>query len=160
MSRRNWKQIRPTSLRQALELCKDHGRERKNLSVERIAVEMGITDHWTLYKWFQTGRIPANLIRPFEVATGIDYVTRWLAASAGKLVIDIPTGRDIKPNDMQALQELINTAVGTLLQFYDGRAKAPDTLAAIQTAMEAMAWHHGNVGKHLQPELELGVPNE
>ena len=48
--RRNWKRLQPTSLRNALELCKEHARERLNRSVERIADEMGITDHWTVYK--------------------------------------------------------------------------------------------------------------
>ena len=80
MTRRNWKRIQPTSLRNALELCKDHAKERHNLSVERVAERMGLTDLWTVYKWIQTGRIPANMIRPYEVACGIDYVTRWLAA--------------------------------------------------------------------------------
>lgn len=155
MIRRNWKRIQPTSLRQALELCKDHARERLNLSVESIAERMGLTDHWTLYKWFQSGRIPANMIRPFEIACGIDFVTRWLAASAGRLLIEVPTGRAATPTDMQALQELLNTAVGQLLQFHRGKAEAADALAAIQQGMEGLAWHKGNVEKHLQPEFEF-----
>ena len=155
MSRRNWKRIQPTSLRHALELCKDHAKERHNLSVERIAERMGLTDHWTVYKWIQTGRIPANMIRPYETACGIDYVTRWLAASSGRLLIDIPTGRKADAADMQALQELLNTAVGQLLQFYGGKAEADDTLSGIQQAMEGLAWHRGNVQKHDQPELDF-----
>ena len=155
MIRRNWKRIQPTSLRHALELCKDFAKERHNLSVERIAERMGLTDHWTVYKWIQTGRIPANMIRPYETACGIDYVTRWLAASSGRLLIDIPTGRKADAADMQALQELLNTAVGQLLQFYGGKAEAGDTLAAIQQAMEGLAWHRGNVQKHAQPELDF-----
>lgn len=155
MIRRNWKRTQPTSLRQALELCKDHARERLNLSVEHIAERMGLTDHWTLYKWFQTGRIPANMIRPFEIACGIDFVTRWLAASAGRLLIEVPTGRAATPTDIQALQELLNTAVGQLLQFHSGKAEASAALAAIQQGMEGLAWHKGNVEKHLQPEFEF-----
>ena len=155
MIRRNWKRIQPTSLRNALELCKDFAKERHNLSVERIAESMGLTDHWTVYKWIQSGRIPANMIRPYETACGIDYVTRWLAASSGRLLIDIPTGRKADAADMQALQELLNTAVGQLLQFYGGKAEAGDTLAAIQQAMEGLAWHRGNVQKHAQPELDF-----
>lgn len=157
MSRRNWKRIQPTSLRNALELCKDHARERHNLSVERIAEEMGLTDHWTLYKWFQNGRIPVNLVRPFEKACGINFVTRWQAASAGHLLIEIPTGRKATAADIQILQEVLNAAVGQLLQFHAGKAEAQDTLASIQQAMESLAWHRGNVEKHLQPELELGA---
>ena len=156
MSRRNWKRVQPSSLRNALELCKDFAKERHNLSVERIAERMGLTDHWTVYKWIQTGRIPANMIRPYESVCGIDFVTRWLAASAGRLLIDIPTGRNTDATDMQALQELLNSAVGQLLQFYGGKAQADDTLSSIQKAMEGLAWHRGNVQKHLEPELEFG----
>lgn len=155
MTRRNWKRIQPTSLRHALELCKDHARERHNLSVERIAEEMGLTDHWTLYKWFQNGRMPVNLVRPFEKACGINFVTRWQAAAAGQLLIEVPTGRNANALDMQVLQELLNTAVGNLLKFYDQRADADTALAGIQQAMEGLAWHKGNVQRHLQPELEF-----
>lgn len=155
MTRRNWKRIQPTSLRQALELCKDHAKEQHNLSVERIAERMGLADHWTLYKWFQNGRMPLNLVPPFEAVCGIDFVTRWLTASCSKLVIDIPTGRMADAADMQSLQELLNTAVGQLLQFYGGKAEATDALAAIQHAMEGLAWHRGNVEKHAQPELNF-----
>lgn len=155
MSQRNWKRTQPTSLRNALELCKDYAKARHNLSVERIAERMGLTDHWTVYKWIQTGRIPANLIRPYEAACGIDYVTRWLAASSGRLLIDIPTGRIATAADMQELQTVLTTAVGQLLQFHGGKAEAHDTLAAIQQATEGLAWHHRNVEKHAQPELDF-----
>ena len=47
---RNWKRIQPSSLRDALRLCKDHALEKKNYSVERIADLMGITAD-LLYKW-------------------------------------------------------------------------------------------------------------
>ncbi|SFB28272.1 hypothetical protein SAMN05216248_10451 [Pseudomonas simiae] len=95
MNRRRWKTIQPTSLRHGLELCKDFAKEAHNMSVERIAVEMGVTDQWTVYKWLQTGRMPANMIRPYERACGCDYVTRWIAASAGRLTIVIPTRTEL-----------------------------------------------------------------
>lgn len=155
MTRRNWKRVQPHSLRHALELCKEFARERHNLSVERIAEKMGLADHWTLYKWFQSGRIPANMILAYETHCGIDFVTRWLAASAGKLVIEIPSGRRASPTDMQALQEVLHDTVGQLLQFYAGKTEAGDTLAAVGKAMEGLAWHRGNVEKHGQPELEF-----
>lgn len=155
MAKRCWKRVAPTSLRHALELCKEHGRERRNLSVERIAERMGLTDHWTVYKWVQNGRIPANMIRPFEEVCGVDFVTRWLAASAGRLVISIPTGRNVTPTDMAELQARLNDAVGSLLTFHAGQAGATETLAAVEQAMAGLAWHRGTVAKHLQPELEF-----
>ncbi len=155
MTRRNWKRIRPHSLRYALELCKEHARERRNLSVERIAELMGLADHWTLYKWFQSGRIPANLIRPFEQACGIDFVTQWLAGSSGKLLIDMPSGKAVDATEVQQLQEAQTEATAQILKFANGQTSAEEAIAAIVAAMEGLAWHKGNIEKHAQPELEL-----
>lgn len=154
MVRRNWKRIQPNSLRDALRLCKDHALEKKNYSVERIADLMGVTAD-LLYKWLANGRMPAASIPAYEHICGINFVTRWLAASTGHLMIAIPTGRTTTPTDMQALQMLLNTAVGKLLEFHSGQANAADALAAIQQGMEGLAWHKGNVEKHLQPEFQF-----
>lgn len=160
MTRRNWKALRPTSLRQALECCKDHAKDRLNRSVERIAEEMGLADHWAIYKWIETGRIPAVLIRPFETACGIDYVTRWLAASESRLLIDLPKGHTATPVEMGELQATAHEAVGQLFKFYAGTASADEALAAVQQALEGFAWHRRNIEKHPQPELDLThVPN-
>lgn len=155
MNRRRWKNVRPTSLRHALELCKDFAIDAHNKSVQRIADEMGLPDHWALYKWLQTGRMPANLIRPYERVCNCDYVTRWIAASAGRLTIEMPTGRNCTAQDTQALQELLTTAAGKLLAFYAKNSEADETLAAIQAAMEGLAWHRGNVSQTQNPQLEL-----
>ncbi|MGF6098873.1 hypothetical protein [Pseudomonas sp. 18175] len=155
MNRRRWKSVRPTSLRHALELCKDFAIEAHSKSVQRIADEMGLPDHWALYKWLQTGRMPANLIRPYERVCHCDFVTRWIAASAGRLTIEMPTGRSCTAQDTQVLQELLTTAAGKLLAFYTQHSEAEETLAAIQAAMEGLAWHRGNVSQTLHPQLEL-----
>ncbi len=155
MSRRNWKRLQPSSLRHALELCKDYAKEKHNLSVERIAERMGLADHWTLYKWIQNGRMPICLVRAYEAVCGINYATRWLAASGGYLLIDMPTGRNASAEDIQVLQQTLNDAVGLLLQFHAGKGQEADTLAALQQGLEGLAWHHRNIERHLQPELEL-----
>lgn len=160
MGRKNWKKLQPHSLRQALEWCKDYARERHNLSVERIAERMGEADHWVLYKWIQTGRIPAVLIPAYEAACGVDFVTRWLAGASGKLLVDIPTGRKLKPSDVQELQEQLHEVVGRLINFYRGDEQAEETLAAITNSMESLAWHKGNIEQHSQPQLELGANHE
>ncbi len=151
---RNWKRVQPNSLRDALRLCKDHALDKRNYSVERIADLMGITAD-LLYKWLANGRMPAASIPAYELICGINFVTRWLAASTGHLMIPVPTGRTASAQDMQQLQEVINTAVGQLLQFYGGKAEVESTLAAIQQGMEGLAWHKGNVEKHLQPEFSF-----
>ncbi len=154
MSRRNWKRLRPTSLREALRLCKDYALERKGLSVERISDLMGVTAD-ALYKWLATGRMPASLIPSFEHICGIDFVTRWFAASAGKLLIDIPTGRSVTAEDILSLHGVMNEAAKQILDFYERtpQPEAAKVQAAIAEAMQTLAWHHNNVQKHNQPEL-------
>lgn len=155
MGARRWKQYVPDSLRSALEGCKDYAREKHNKSVERIAAEMGLTDHWSLYKWLQNGRMPASLLLPYENTCGINLISRWLAASSGKLLIDIPTGRGAAAQDIQTLQEQLHQVTGLLMDFYANKATAEDTLEGVQNAMQSLAWHRGNVQQHQQPQLEF-----
>ena len=155
MKRRNWKKLQPTSLRDALELCKDFALS-KNQSLDRIAERMGLADKWSLYKWLENGRMPAVLIPAYESACGTNYVTKWLAARDGKLLIDIPTGKALSSTDVNELQGLFHSAVGALLEFYQQKKPAEETLADITNALEGLAWHRCNVEQHNQPQLDLG----
>jgi hypothetical protein len=155
--RRNWKHAQPSCLRQALEWSIEFARERHNLSVERIAERMGLDSHWTLYKWVNNGRIPAVMIPTFEHVCGINLVSRWLASTAGKLLIDLPTGRNCSSQDVQLLQSVLHDATGALLAFYAGKTDDIDqTLAALQVGLEVLAWHRGNVSQHQHPQFDLG----
>lgn len=153
--RRNWKRLQPTSLRHALELCKEHARERLNRSVERIAEDMGLADHWTVYKWLENGRIPATMIPPFEAACGIDYVTRWFAARSGRLLVEVPQGRQQALTDLLELNRDFAAALALLTDFYAGKAQADATVAALSSHLEQVAWHRANVAQHAEPELEF-----
>lgn len=155
MSRRNWKRIQPTSLRDGLVLCKDFARERHQLSVERIADLMGVGSD-LLYKWLGTGRMPACLIPTYELVCRCNFVTRWLAASSGLLLVSMPKGRVGTPDDIHQLQTLLNAATGSLIDFYKGGRDVEPTLADIRNALESLAWHHGNVAQHNTPQLDLG----
>jgi hypothetical protein len=152
---RDWKRLQPISLRHALELSKDHARVKLNRSVERIANEMGLADHWWLYKIFQSGRLPANLIRPFETACGINYVTRWIASSGGMLTIEIPSGRKLKDVDLVTLHTGFGTAVQMLTDLYAGKSDTASTIAALTAHMESIAWHRANVAQYSTPELDF-----
>lgn len=157
MKRRNWKSAQPASIRQALEWSLEYARERHNLSVERVAERMGQANHWALYKWVSEGRMPAVMLPAFEHVCGINLVSRWLAATSGKLLVDMPTGRSCTAQDMQELQAVLTTTTGALLAFYHGSAEAETTLATVQAGLEALAWHRGNVRQHAHPQLELGA---
>lgn len=156
MSPRQWKRAQPINLRDALKMCQQHAKERFNYSIERIAALMGLEDHWALYKWIANGRMPAVLIPAYEQACGINLVTRWLAGSSGKLLIDVPSGRSTSAHDIQSLQAVLHETTGQLMKFYSDDAEASATLASIQAALEELAWHRGNVQQHAHPQLELG----
>ena len=155
MTRRNWKALQPSSLRHAFELCKDHARERLNKSVEGIAEDMGLADHWVLYKYLQKGSMPANLIRPYELACGIDFVTRYLAASNGRLLVQIATGRKLAHADIVELHEHFAMALKLLTDYYAKPGDPSAALAALTTHMEHVAWHRQNVAQHVNPQLDL-----
>lgn len=153
---RRWKRVQPTSLRHALELCKEHAREQLNRSVERIADEMGLADHWAVYKWIQSGRIPANLIRAYESACGARYVTQWIAASAGLMLVDVPRGRQLTGVDVVELHNGFGEALQVLTDFYAGKATPETAIEALTAHLNDVAWHRENVGKHHTPELDFG----
>ncbi|GBL46238.1 phage protein [Sulfuriferula multivorans] len=155
MTRRNWKRCQPTSLRHAIELCKDHAKEVRNLSVERIAELMGEESHWTVYGWLRDGAMPLRKVAAYENVCRCDYITRWMAHSAGKMLIDIPNGRLTDATDVHALQGLLNGAVGALIAFAQGQSEANQVMGEVTHAMEGLAWHRANVAKAQQPELEL-----
>lgn len=153
--KRNWKRVRATSLLQGLQLCVEHAKETRNRSVERIADLMAEETHHALYKWLGTGRMPLIKLAAFEEACGAHFVTQYLAASAHKLLVDIPSGRMATAEDASALQIALNDAASAILRFHAGKLSKDEALAALAAGMEGLAWHHHNVAKFEQPELEL-----
>lgn len=156
MATRNWKRFQPKSLPEAMAACLDYAREKHNLSVDQIADLMSMPNKWNLYKWVESGNMPLVRLRAFENACRCKFVSRWYAHSSGDLLISIPSGKPATAQDINQLQALLNEATGELIKFAAGNAQADVTLAAIQAAMEGLAWHHGNVAKHDQPEFDFG----
>lgn len=154
MKGRNWKVVQPRDRQDAMDLCLKFAKERHNRSVDSVAVAMGDLNKWTLYKYIEEGSLPLRLVRPFEMACGIDFVSRWLVMSGGnKMVVDIPVGRECSAEDMNDFQAVLHTMVGELIRLYGGKGDVASATAAIQTALESVAWHKANVQKFVQPEL-------
>lgn len=152
-----WKHAQPTSLPDAFRLCKEYAKENKRLSVEAIGELMGVKKTNTLYNWMEDGSMPAFRIRGFESICGCHYVSSWLVTSSGaRMVIDIPTGRAIRAIDVQQLQAVLHTAVGKIIDWAAKRADVENVLAAIHAGLAGLAWHHANISKAQQPELEFG----
>lgn len=155
MARRNWKRVSPTSLRHGMELCLEYAKSKHNRSIDRVADLMGLPNKWTLYKWLENGRMPAILIRPFEHACGSTFMTQYIATSAHKLVVDIPSGKPASDEDVLAIQTGFNEAVNLLAKFYRGEADAANTMASLDAAMADIAGHRMNVQKAISPELDM-----
>lgn len=153
MSRSHCKRV-PSSLKAAFEADKEQGLRTRGLSVERHA-ELHAVSTSRLYKWMEDADLPANRLAAWFHNTNGRAVIRYLAAQAGGLFVPVPTGRKPNPIEMAELQQVLADTTGALLRFYGGQADADATLGAVQQAMEALAWHRGNVEKHSQPELEF-----
>ena len=154
MPRTHWKHP-PQSLQAALEACVDHARIKHNRSIDNIAADMGLASHWALYKWIESGRLPAVLIRPFELACRCDFVTRFLSHAAHRLIIDIPSGKLPTAGDIQQVQEASNQALAALISFAAGKQTTAEVIDAVTVAMEQLAYQRANAVKVSQPELEL-----
>lgn len=141
-------------MNEAIRLNLDFALHKHNRSVARVGELCGVTE-WTIYKWMQEGSIPSIRIRPFEFACGATYITQYIATSAGKLAIDIPSGGDVDQDDLLDLQNTMNKAVKLLTDFYRGNADTNDVLLGVTQAMQHLAGHRENVRKHAEPELAL-----
>jgi len=154
MRKRAWNTWQPSCLQEAVEGCLGFALHKHRRSVDQVADLVG-ESNWTVYKWVQSGGIPARKIAGFEFACGAHYVTRYLASSAHKLLVDVPTGRLATPSDVAALQASCTAAVAALIEFSAGRSNAADTHASLTAAMTALASERANVERHNQPELDL-----
>lgn len=156
MSYRNWKHP-PQSLQEAMEACLDHALKKHRRSLDHVAADMGLPNKWVLYKWVESGRMPAVMIRPFELACRAAFVTAFIGHSAHKLVIDIPTGRMPEAHDLAVVQAVAHDAVGALIDFTAGKVDAAFVQTTMTVAMEQLAWHRENAARAAQPELDLEV---
>lgn len=155
MARTTWKRKRARSLRHGMELCIAHAKEVHNRSVESVAEMMGEVNHWNLYKWMESGRMPAVKIRAFETACGIDFVTQYLAYSANKLIFDIPAGRRAEHRDLAELASYANKVMSMLIDFYEGSCEREQTSEAVAALITDLAHQRGNIEKFQQPDLDL-----
>jgi hypothetical protein len=156
MTRAAWNRKQAHSLRNAMELCVNYAKAELNRSVEQVAELMGEASHFTLYKWMESGRMPAIRVKPFEHACGIDFVTRFNGQSAGYLMVKMPVGRKVKHRDVNELSRYAHEVLGMVMDFYETHESPDEAVAGLSQLMEDLAFQRGNIEKHKQPELLLG----
>lgn len=152
---RNWKRYQPADLAGALRACKEFARDKKNLSVERIAELMGVSVE-ALYKWMADGSMPAKRLASFEHICGAHFATEYLAGGAGRIVIRLPSGAPTHPEDLAALQSELADAVARLIRCYRENDRVEDTRNAITGSLRSLAWHRENLARMESPELDFG----
>ena len=140
-----------------MRLSLEWAKETKNLSVERVADRMGVKLR-TLYKYVDNGTLPSHLIRPFEHACECPYhyLTSYLCHSAHLLAINLPTGRQAGAREINALQGSCTGAIDALLKFAAGELNADETITALTSTMEDLAYHRAEVARVAEPELNFG----
>lgn len=156
MSPRNWNSLRANGPVHALRLCKEYAQAKRNLSVERIADRMGVS-HDSLYKWLATGRMPANLLAGYQAVCGTHYFADWLASDADRLVMPMPKGRKVESAELLDVNSSCADMLQAITTFYADPAKsdAEKTLATVRHHLELVAFHHANVARYTQPELDF-----
>jgi len=159
MSKTYWKRVVPHNMNHAIQLCKQHAQDNKNMSVARIADHLAITTD-TLYKWLGNGRIPANHVFAYEQACGISFITEYLAHSQGLLLIKVPTGRKAKNKDLTDLQVFMTEVSALLIKCHDNRGSTQETMDSIKLLMQDLAWHEKNVGVMEEPQVEFELGGE
>jgi hypothetical protein len=86
-------------------------------------------------------------ITAYEYACGCHFASVWFATCAGKLAVDMPKGRPGTPTDLMAVNTSCAAALQLLTAFYAAPkgADPEETLAALRTHLEHIAFHHHNV---------------
>ena len=134
----------PHSMVKALNLTKEHGKEKKNQSVQRIADRLGINED-LLYKWVANGTMPVKAVIAFEESCGINFVTQYLAHSQGYLLVPAPTGRKAQHKDLNQLQLYMAQVAAKIIEANEGTCTAQDAIDHIKVLMQDLAFQQKNV---------------
>ena len=156
MARTNWKCIVPHNMNHAIQLCKQHALDNKNMSVARIADHLAITTD-TLYKWLGNGRIPANHVFAYEQACGISFITEYLAHGQGYLLVKAPTGRKAEHKDLNKLQLYMAQVAAKIIEANEGDCTAQDAIDHIKVLMQDLAYQQKNVAAVQVPQTQFDL---
>lgn len=135
-------------------MCKDYAKAKHNLSVERIADDMGMTAS-RLYQHLDTGDMPFSRVRVFQRVCRCNFVTLYMAHGDDCMLIKIPNGKKMTDEQMLDLNATWHLAMTALTEFYKHNTNPNVALAKLTDHMAAAAWHRVNVEKALQPELDF-----
>ena len=135
-------------------MCKDFAKDKHNLSVERIADEMGLTAG-RLYQHLENGDMPFNRVRSFQNACRCHYVTQYMAHGDDYILIKMPKGKKISDEKMLQFSATYSKALNELTEFHTHHQNPEAVIAALSEHLEKTAWHRANVERTSQPQLDF-----
>lgn len=135
-------------------MCKDYAKHRHNLSVERIADDMGMTAS-RLYQHLENGDMPFNRVRSFQRACRCNYVTQYMAYGDNCMLVPIPSAQKIDDDKLVHISATYSRALNLLTTFHQNGQDPDVVIEALTAHMETTAWHRANVEKHQQPEFDF-----
>lgn len=149
----------PSNFSEALRMCKDHAKAKHQLSVERIADEMGLSAV-RLYQMLETGDMPIKKVKSFQRVCRCNYVTMYLAHGDDCMLVKMPKGKHMSDEQMLAFNATYSKALTELTEFYTNGQNPDGVIASLTQHMAATAWHRANVEKSAQPELDFESEEE
>jgi hypothetical protein len=141
-----------TSLDEAIQMCADYAAEKLRRPPKVLADLMGVPLS-TVYRWLADSSMPLNRLRQFEAFCGCGYISEYLCAASGKIVINVPIGRGASVTTLAEAQTNSAHAFALLAKFYEKRASAEETVEALSITLSDLAYQRQNVAKHAEPEL-------
>ena len=127
-------------IQSAIRECLDHAKRVLYRDVANLAELMSLDNKWVLFKWVETGRIPAVAIPAFEAACGSNALSRCLAEKGGSMTIPAPTGRFARATSSAEAHLLVSTAIVKAITAETDTSKAGEAVRAINGAIESLAW--------------------
>ncbi|MGQ0711004.1 MAG: hypothetical protein ACT4NV_14805 [Rhodoferax sp.] len=124
----------------AIRDCLDHAKRALYRDVASVAELMGLENKWVLFKWSETGRMPAIAIPAFEEACGSNALSKCLADAGGTLTIPAPTGRLARVTTSAEAHHVTAMAIAKAVSAEIDPSKTDEAVRAINGAIEALAW--------------------
>ena len=127
-----------SEIQAAIQACITHAKQEMYRDIGDIAEAMGV-NQWVLYKWVQSGKLPAVHIPAFECACGVTHLSKYLAAAGGLLTIKAPPAAGYTQVDWAQAQWEVAKAMAEAAGAAIDPGKTQQALKAINQAMDALA---------------------
>ena len=129
---------RTSAIQVALRNCLNTVKKTHYLGINDVADVMKVSRD-VLYKWVQTGRIPACHIADFEDACSDTSLSRTLAAAQGYLLVPNAPGVTVQHSGVVHTHSLVATAMLAATVALNESERSEQAVRAISQAIDGLA---------------------